>query len=78
MDFFARLDSADRYAGLYRAYTAKKPETRAQRIERLVASWWWASNRESLRLDQIPLGLLKTTTWLRASCCVGGRRNRHP
>ena len=35
--FFAELDSANRYAVLYRVHTAKKPETRAQRIERLVA-----------------------------------------
>jgi uncharacterized protein YdeI (YjbR/CyaY-like superfamily) len=35
--FFGQLDSANRYAVLYRVLTAKKPETRAQRIEKLVA-----------------------------------------
>lgn len=35
--FFATLDSANRYAILYRVMTAKKPETRARRIETLVA-----------------------------------------
>jgi uncharacterized protein YdeI (YjbR/CyaY-like superfamily) len=34
--FFATLDSANRYAILYRVQTAKKPETRAARIERFV------------------------------------------
>ncbi len=34
--FFAALDSANRYAILYRVQTAKKPETRARRIEQLV------------------------------------------
>jgi uncharacterized protein YdeI (YjbR/CyaY-like superfamily) len=34
---FAELDSANRYAILYRVHTAKKPETRARRIEQLVA-----------------------------------------
>jgi uncharacterized protein YdeI (YjbR/CyaY-like superfamily) len=36
-DFFTRLDSANRYAVLYRVTTAKKPETRAARIQKLVA-----------------------------------------
>jgi uncharacterized protein YdeI (YjbR/CyaY-like superfamily) len=35
--FFATLDSANRYAILYRIQTAKKPETRAARIQKLVA-----------------------------------------
>lgn len=34
--FFATLDSANRYAILYRIGTAKKPETRAKRIDTLV------------------------------------------
>jgi uncharacterized protein YdeI (YjbR/CyaY-like superfamily) len=36
-DFFATLDSANRYAILYRIQDAKKPETRARRIEKYVA-----------------------------------------
>jgi len=35
--FFATLDSANRYAVLYRIGTAKRPETRAKRIDTLVA-----------------------------------------
>ncbi len=35
--FFATLDSANRYAILYRIQDAKKPETRARRIESFVA-----------------------------------------
>jgi uncharacterized protein YdeI (YjbR/CyaY-like superfamily) len=35
-DFFATLDSRNRYAILYRIQTAKKPETRANRIRRFV------------------------------------------
>ena len=35
--FFATLDSANRYAILYRVQDAKKPETRARRIENYVA-----------------------------------------
>jgi len=35
--FFEELDSANRYAILYRVQTAKTPETRAERIERFVA-----------------------------------------
>jgi uncharacterized protein YdeI (YjbR/CyaY-like superfamily) len=35
-EFFATLDSANRYAVLYRVQDAKKPETRARRIEKLV------------------------------------------
>jgi uncharacterized protein YdeI (YjbR/CyaY-like superfamily) len=35
--FFDILDAANRYAILYRIQTAKKPETRAERIERFVA-----------------------------------------
>jgi uncharacterized protein YdeI (YjbR/CyaY-like superfamily) len=34
---FAKLNSQNRYAILYRIATAKRPETRAQRIERFVA-----------------------------------------
>lgn len=34
--FFARLDSANRYAVLWRVQTAKRPETRLRRIEVLV------------------------------------------
>jgi uncharacterized protein YdeI (YjbR/CyaY-like superfamily) len=36
-EFFATLDSANRYAILYRVEDAKKPETRARRIEKYVA-----------------------------------------
>jgi uncharacterized protein YdeI (YjbR/CyaY-like superfamily) len=35
--FFASLDSANRYAILYRLQEAKRPETRARRLERYVA-----------------------------------------
>jgi uncharacterized protein YdeI (YjbR/CyaY-like superfamily) len=35
--FFATLDSRNRYAILHRIQTAKKPETRARRIEKFVA-----------------------------------------
>ena len=35
--FFATLDSRNRYAILYRIQDAKKPETRARRIEQFVA-----------------------------------------
>jgi len=34
--FFATLDRTNRYAVLWRVQTAKRPETRARRIERLV------------------------------------------
>lgn len=34
---FEALDSANRYAVLYRVHTAKRPETRARMIEKLVA-----------------------------------------
>jgi uncharacterized protein YdeI (YjbR/CyaY-like superfamily) len=36
-EFFATLDSVNRYAVLYRIHEAKKPETRARRIEKFVA-----------------------------------------
>jgi uncharacterized protein YdeI (YjbR/CyaY-like superfamily) len=36
-EFFATLDSQNRYAILYRIQDAKKPETRARRIEKYVA-----------------------------------------
>jgi uncharacterized protein YdeI (YjbR/CyaY-like superfamily) len=36
-NFFATLDSKNRYAVLYRIQDAKKPETRARRIEKFVA-----------------------------------------
>jgi uncharacterized protein YdeI (YjbR/CyaY-like superfamily) len=36
-EFFATLDGANRYAILYRIEEAKKPETRARRIEKYVA-----------------------------------------
>ncbi|BAL89319.1 hypothetical protein AMIS_40990 [Actinoplanes missouriensis 431] len=36
-EFFATLDSKNRYAVLYRVQSAKKAETRAQRIEKFVA-----------------------------------------
>ena len=36
-EFFAKLDSRNRYAVLYRIQDAKKPETRARRIEKYVA-----------------------------------------
>ena len=35
--FFATVDAANRYAVLWRVQTAVKPETRARRIEQLVA-----------------------------------------
>lgn len=35
-DFFNTLNSANRYAVLYRVHTAKKPETRAARIQKLI------------------------------------------
>jgi uncharacterized protein YdeI (YjbR/CyaY-like superfamily) len=35
--FFATLDSANRYAVLWRVQTAKKAETRTRRITQLVA-----------------------------------------
>jgi uncharacterized protein YdeI (YjbR/CyaY-like superfamily) len=35
--FFETLNAANRYAILYRVQTAKKPETRAARIEKFVA-----------------------------------------
>jgi uncharacterized protein YdeI (YjbR/CyaY-like superfamily) len=37
MELFDRLDSRNRYAILYRVQDAKKPETRARRIEKYVA-----------------------------------------
>ncbi|MGW4516340.1 YdeI/OmpD-associated family protein [Streptomyces sp. NPDC004393] len=36
-EFFATLDSRNRYAVLYRVQDAKKPETRVRRIEKYVA-----------------------------------------
>jgi uncharacterized protein YdeI (YjbR/CyaY-like superfamily) len=36
-DFFATLDGRNRYAILYRVQDAKKPDTRARRIEKFVA-----------------------------------------
>jgi uncharacterized protein YdeI (YjbR/CyaY-like superfamily) len=36
-DFFATLSSSNRYAILYRIHEAKKPETRAGRIEKFIA-----------------------------------------
>jgi len=36
-EFFATLNSTNRYAILHRIHTAKKPETRARRIETFVA-----------------------------------------
>ena len=36
-EFFATLDGANRYAILYRVQDAKRPETRARRIEKYVA-----------------------------------------
>jgi uncharacterized protein YdeI (YjbR/CyaY-like superfamily) len=35
--FFAALDSKNRYAVMFRIHTAKKPETRARRIDQFVA-----------------------------------------
>ena len=35
--FFSMLDAANRYAVTWRVQTARKPETRARRIETLVA-----------------------------------------
>ena len=37
LEFFSKLDSRNRYAILYRIQDAKKPETRARRIEKYVA-----------------------------------------
>jgi uncharacterized protein YdeI (YjbR/CyaY-like superfamily) len=36
-EFFATLNSANRYAILYQIQDAKRPETRARRIEKYVA-----------------------------------------
>jgi uncharacterized protein YdeI (YjbR/CyaY-like superfamily) len=36
-EFFARLDSANRYAVLYRLGEAKKPETRQKRLRKFIA-----------------------------------------
>jgi uncharacterized protein YdeI (YjbR/CyaY-like superfamily) len=36
-DFFATLKGSNRYAILYRIHDAKRPETRARRIEQFVA-----------------------------------------
>jgi uncharacterized protein YdeI (YjbR/CyaY-like superfamily) len=36
-EFFSTLDSRNRYAILYRIQDAKRPETRARRIEKFVA-----------------------------------------
>ncbi len=36
-EFFATLDSANRYAILYQVQDAKRPETRARRIAKYVA-----------------------------------------
>jgi uncharacterized protein YdeI (YjbR/CyaY-like superfamily) len=36
-DFFAKLDSANRYAILYRLQEAKKPQTRQRRLQKFVA-----------------------------------------
>ena len=36
-EFFATLDSRNRYAILYQIQDAKRPETRARRIEKYVA-----------------------------------------
>ena len=36
-EFFAGLDRQNRYAILHRVQTAKRPETRARRIEKFVA-----------------------------------------
>ncbi len=36
-EFFAALDKTNTYAALWRIQTAKKPETRKARIERLIA-----------------------------------------
>ena len=35
-EFFATLDSQNRYSILYRVQDAKKPETRARRIQKFV------------------------------------------
>jgi len=35
-DFFNTLDSANRYAFLYRIHSAKKPETRSARIQKFI------------------------------------------
>jgi uncharacterized protein YdeI (YjbR/CyaY-like superfamily) len=35
--FFKTLESSNRYAILFRIHTAKRPETRATRIEKFVA-----------------------------------------
>jgi uncharacterized protein YdeI (YjbR/CyaY-like superfamily) len=36
-EFFAKLDSRNRYAILYQIQDAKRPQTRARRIEKYVA-----------------------------------------
>ena len=35
--FFATLDSANRYAILYRLHDAKRPETRARRLDQYIS-----------------------------------------
>ena len=47
--FFEALDRANRYAILYRVQTAKKPETRAERIARFVAM---CARHETLHLTR--------------------------
>ena len=46
---FARLDAANRYAVLYRIATARRPDTRARRIEQLVDM---LAQGETIHLDR--------------------------
>lgn len=50
-DFFAELDSANRYAILYRLQEARRPETRARRLEKFMGML-----REGKRIHEPPRG----------------------
>jgi hypothetical protein len=57
--FFETLDGANRYAILYRIQTAKKPETRAERITRFVAM---CARRETIHAKRRTTGPRSATT----------------
>ena len=77
--FFETLNSANRYAILFRIQTAKKAETRARRIEQFIGCW--RGTRRSIHEralsprcgnrpnDRQPSGLFSTTS-LRVSALV--------
>lgn len=66
--FFDTLDSANRYAILYRVHTAKSPETRAERIMRFVAM---CARGETLHPRRQAKAAARTATMLRK-----GRRTK--